>query len=62
MSKFGKRMFEATQSEPLGAPQTLIDAVRKAGDFEIMDINLVQPDSDSTFVADSTTWMEPAIK
>jgi len=54
MSKFGKRMFEATQVQKTGAPQFLLDAQQKANEFEILGISQVQSDSDSTFVADST--------
>jgi len=60
MSKFGKPMFEATQSEPSGAPQYLLDIQKDK--FEVVGISRVQSDSDSTFVADSTNWMNPAIK
>ena len=62
MSKFGKPMFESTQVEQPGAPQFLLDAQKKSNEFEILNINRVQSDSDSTFVADSTNWMNPAIK
>ena len=62
MSKFGKPMFEATQVQKTGAPQYLLDAQQKANEFEVVGISRVQSDSDSTFVADSTNWMNPAIK
>ena len=62
MSKFGKPMFQATQVQKTGAPQYLLDAQQKANEFEVVGISRVQSDSDSTFVADSTNWMNPAIK
>jgi hypothetical protein len=60
MSKFGKPMFQATQVQKTGAPQNLLDIQKDK--FEILGVSRVQSDSDSTFVADSTNWMNPAIK
>ena len=60
MSKFGKPMFQATQVQKTGAPQNLLDIQKDK--FEILGVSRVQSNSDSTFVADSTNWMNPAIK
>jgi hypothetical protein len=53
-------MFQATQVQKTGAPQNLLDIQKDK--FEILGVSRVQSDSDSTFVADSTNWMNPAIK